>query len=120
MSKLPFATGKARQTLKRRTAMRPKRRPRQEFARVYGGEARVRRQNARPCDLCGAAPPTEMAHVTNGGMGRKADAALTISACRACHHELDHGIGKKAVERELGISLRELAAQVDGEYHLEF
>ena len=119
MSKLPFATGKQAMAL-RRSSLRPRPRPPGEFLRVYGGEERVRWQKGRHCDFCGATPPTEMAHVTNGGMGRKADARFTVSACRSCHHELDHGIGKKGMERRHGVSLRELAKKVDDEYHLPF
>ena len=116
MSKLPFATGKIGFALKRRKQLRSRPRGPSEFQRVYGGEARVRWQKARPCDFCGAYPPTEMAHVKNGGMGRKADARFTVSACRACHHELDHGIGKKGMERRHGVSLEAMAQAVDDEY----
>ncbi len=121
MSKLPFARGKLAVALQRGKQLRRKRRKPSEFDRVYGGALRVRWQKARNCDFCGASPPTEMAHITNGGMGRKANACYTVSACRPCHHELDHGIGKKGMERMHNISLRELAAAVDDEYHgLEF
>ena len=90
-----------------------------EFNRIYGSDSRVKWIKAKPCVFCGQGP-CENAHVTNGGMGRKADADKIIPACRACHHEMDHGIGKKAMERKYGVNLRELARQIEAEWHLDF
>lgn len=121
MSKLPFAIGQQAMALKNRKGLRRRPRKPSEFRRVYGGPLRVKWQKARCCDFCGAPPPTEMAHIKNGGMGRKANACFTVSACRSCHHELDQGIGKRGMERRHNVDLLEMAKNVDDEYHgLEF
>lgn len=94
-----------------------------EWKRVYGSHERVQWVKSRPCDVCGKKPtwryPSDNAHVTNGGMGRKADARWIISACTGpggCHHEMDHGIGKRALERKFDKNLKELARKVDREW----
>jgi hypothetical protein len=54
-------------------------------------------------------------------MGMKADWTLTVSACAntpvagdelvGCHWQLDHGIGKRGMERKHGVDLKDLAAK---------
>lgn len=54
--------------------------------------------------------PIEVAHVnraSNGGMGRKASDAFTVSLCRE-HHAESHR-GEKTFEKKHGINLMELA-----------
>ena len=91
-----------------------------EWKRVYHSEERVLWIKGRACDLCGRAPtwqfPSDNAHVTNGGTGRKADYVWIISACSVpggCHWQLDHGMGKKAMERKYNVDLKELARSVN-------
>ena len=93
------------------------------FRRVYHSEERVRWTKAQPCAFCGGGP-CDNAHITNGGMGRKADYDQIIPACLGsrmgrvgmddlpgCHWELDHGMGKRAMERKYGVDLKDLAAK---------
>ena len=83
-----------------------------EWKRVYGSKERVQWIARQRCVFCGDGP-CENAHVTNGGMGRKAGYAWIIPACHRCHTELDHGIGKRAMERKYDCNLRELAGRTD-------
>lgn len=91
-----------------------------EWDRIYGSQDRVRWVQDQDCIFCGATP-CENAHVTNGGMGRKADAEYIVPACagearNGCHWEMDHGIGKKAMERKYRLNLREKARETDAKW----
>lgn len=100
----------------------------EEFARIYGSQARVDWVKAHPCVFCGRVP-CDNAHVTNGGTGRKADARFIIPACSnyesdgqivtGCHHQMDHGIGKGALARQHDLNLLDEAAKIDLEWRLE-
>ena len=64
------------------------------FARAYHSQAFVRWIHRLPCWACGYCGPSERqaAHTTNGGMGRKADAASIIALCNVCHtRQHQHG-----------------------------
>ena len=91
-----------------------------EWQRAYHSQERVEWVKRRRCDVCGRYPTwheqNENAHVTTGGTGRKADYQLIITACPPCHHAIDSGEGKRAVERHTGKDLRELAAGVETEW----
>jgi hypothetical protein len=75
--------------LKRSGPIKPKRRTAREFERVYGSKAFQSFIRQMPCWACGYAglSPRVLAHTTNGGMGRKADAQTCIALCPACHHK---------------------------------
>ena len=79
-----------------------------EWKRVYGSKERVQWIARQRCVFCGEGP-CDNAHVTNGGLGRKAGYEWIVPACHPCHVELDHGIGKKAMECKYKCNLRELA-----------
>jgi hypothetical protein len=83
-----------------------------EWKRVYGSEERVLWVRRQPCVFCHEGP-CDNAHITNGGLGRKADYKYIVPACHRCHTELDHGIGKKGMERKYNVSLGELARRTN-------
>ena len=94
-----------------------------EWKRVYGSRERVEWVCSRRCDVCGRAPtwqyPSHNAHVVSGGTGRKAGYGWIISACGTpggCHHEMDHGIGKRALERKYQVQLGDLAMEVERQW----
>jgi hypothetical protein len=100
-----------------------------EFHRSYGCAERVEWVRNLPCTFCGRSP-SENAHVTNGGTGRKADADKVIPACadysedgqkvRGCHFQMDHGIGKGAMAEKYGVDLLEEAQKIDDTWHVCF
>ena len=70
---------------------RPKRvnrkRKASEWKRAYGSKARVRWLKAQPCAADGRMP-CDVAHISSGGAGRKADHDQTIPLCsgiNGCH-----------------------------------
>lgn len=90
-------------------------RKRREFARAYGGKARVEWMKALPCAVCRPTrqrTPTECAHVGNGGMGRKADARYTIPLCASHHRDL-HENGALSFEDRWLVDLELQAAHYD-------
>lgn len=70
---------------------RPKRvnakRKAREWARAYGSEARVLFVQGLRCACGCGVKPCEVAHVGNGGMSRKADAAQTLPLAPECHRK---------------------------------
>lgn len=102
--------------LDRSGPLRPKARTRKERERVYGTEARQTWLRERGCLACGQRP-VELAHVENGGMGRKANADRLVPLC-ATHHRMQHALGVEsfdgvfAVELR-GVSLKEWATRYD-------
>lgn len=71
--------------------------------RAYGGKHRIEWMKSLPCVACGYHGPTlrEVAHVTTGGMGRKADADQTVPLCPPCHRtQHDHGWAALGVTAE--------------------
>jgi hypothetical protein len=63
-----------------------------EFRRTYGSKDRVEFVKALPCSVLGClATPSDNAHITGDGAGRKADADTCIPLCRAHHDEFDAG-----------------------------
>lgn len=57
-----------------------------EFARVYGSKRRVEFIKNLHCIVCFALP-SENAHITSGGMGRKADYTQIVPLCASCHRK---------------------------------
>lgn len=98
---------KARSFIKRRT--RPKavnrKRKASNFARAYGGEARVAFVKSLPCiahhhDMARqlqCTGPIDCAHIKGGGTGRKSDARFVVPLCRIAHRVL-HQLGRTAFE----------------------
>lgn len=86
-------------------------RRKKEFARCYGSAERIAFVKARGCVvriLCQG--PIDVAHVGNGGAGRKANASSTVGLCRR-HHEQSHAIGVRSFEQAHGLDLAALAAE---------
>lgn len=93
-----------------------------EWDRAYESVDRVTWVQSLPCIFCGRTP-SENAHVASGGTGRKSDARFVVPACgdrpgphgmvRGCHWEMDHGIGKRAMERKYHVDLYAEAERVE-------
>jgi len=69
-----------------------------EFARCYGSKERVAWVKAQPCIVCVArgsmnVGPSDNAHTSTGGMGRKADYRFIVPMCRTHHREFDQHVG---------------------------
>lgn len=58
------------------------------FKRAYGSRARVAFVKSLPCVACGVVGYSENAHVTSGGVGRKADASQIVPLCGPHHLHL--------------------------------
>lgn len=90
-----------------------------EFARAYGSKKRVKFVQSLPClvDGCNRYPLARMvAHIETGGMGRKADANLTVPLCFHHHIEVLHRIGRESFEAKYGIDLQQLAADTESRW----
>jgi len=75
-----------------------------EFARTYGGKARVAWVKQLGCCIC-KVKPADNAHLpSRSGMGRKGDADRIVPLCRLHHQEL-HEQGQALVEARHGIDL---------------
>lgn len=85
-----------------------------EDARVYGSKARVTFVGSLPCVALhwSCTSKVEGHHIVTGGMGRKADAALTVPLCSFHHHRL-HAMGRLSFERSYGVALAELAESTE-------
>lgn len=81
-----------------------------ERERVYGPPAYREFLTARGCEVCGRTP-IEIAHVTNGGMGRKADWTATVGLCGP-HHREQHQQGTKSFQARYGVILTDRAADI--------
>jgi hypothetical protein len=90
------------------------RRQAENFARAYGGDARVAWVQALPCTL-GCAGPCENAHVKTGGAGRKADARWIVPLCRSHHAEI-HQHGQRSFEARHEIDLAFCASIIDARW----
>lgn len=116
----PLRPGKGfsrtRKPLRSRSRKRRKHHTRDpEWLRAYGSVERVDAVKREPCVFCGARP-CDNAHGASGGTGRKADADTIVAACSGpgnCHWQMDHGIGKKAMERKHGVDLKVAARDLD-------
>lgn len=95
------------------------RRKKREFERAYGGEARVEWIRAQPSVVSGRTPCVN-AHVANGGMGRKADAAWIVPLTYEEHEEL-HQVGVLRFEQRYVIHLKSAAVAVEAKWqaHLQ-
>ncbi len=99
--------------LKRRTKVKNanRRRKHKEFVRCYGSKDRCAWVQAQPCIICGLMP-SENAHITSDGAGRKADARQIVPLCRTCHLEF-HQHGRAEFEHAYEINLPAFAAETD-------
>jgi hypothetical protein len=116
--------------VKRGGRIKPKQRRASERKRIYGSADRIRWLKSEPCAVCGMMGPgfCEVAHVKNGGMGKKADARYTIPLCpphsvwdgsataapirKGCHRAL-HEMGAKSFEAKHGVDLLALADEYE-------
>lgn len=90
--------------------------------RAHGPPERRAWMKTQPCVVCGRTP-SDAAHITTGGMSRKADADQTVPLCsnfngsqeHSGHHwELDHGPGRRAgFEQRYKINLTACAAATE-------
>ncbi len=110
----PLKRGRVRRVNKERKA--------REFARAYGGEARLAWIHAHPClatdhewDFCDG--KMEAAHTESGGTGRKADASTLVPLCKHHHRQL-HAWGHATFERSYHISLTDQAAFCEAQWQL--
>jgi hypothetical protein len=92
-------------------------RKRREFARAYGSAERVAWVKTLVCAVAGRGldgcfGPIDVAHVGNGGAGRKADAASTVPMCRG-HHCEQHQYGVRRFEAKYRVDLAAHAAVVE-------
>ena len=99
---VPPAAGKP---LRRTGRVNPLNRERKarEWARAYGSRERVAFVQALPCLACGARP-SEVHHLGNGGMGRKASAEHTVPLCHP-HHEEYHRAGEATFAARYSLDL---------------
>lgn len=92
-STMPYATKRPRR----------KERSPEEFARIYRSPEFVFYVHVLLlCPVCGAENP-QVAHLTNGGIGRKADVEQSTILCEDCHTKgprAQHRIGWPAFKRE--------------------
>lgn len=105
---------------KRKSRIKPRNAKRKAaaFERAYGGEARVAFVKSLPCVLAGqhsCRAPMDVSHITTGGVGRKADACLTVPTCRAAHQRF-HAIGRAAFELRYTVDLDAIASHVEAEW----
>lgn len=112
---------------KRKSRTKPKKRTADEYARIYGSEARVEWFKAQPCIGCGIVGYSENAHTQNDGKGRKGHHSTIVPACgvhpdrdgnlvEGCHAEMDHG--KRAFEAKYRLSLNTEAAEWHRRWYL--
>ncbi len=98
----------------KRTAIKRKKRSPSSFARIYGSKARVAWVKRQRCliDSWRCEDPIENAHVSNGGIGRKADARHIVPLCKF-HHRFLHEKGRYVFEDMYEINLDGKAAQTE-------
>ncbi len=105
---------------KRKTPVKKVNRARKakNWKRAYRSEAYVLWCKSQPCIACGRTELSEVAHVGSGGIGRKADAALTVPLCgpvcgedyfgtwhyEGCHRLL-HRTGHQSFEERFNLDL---------------
>lgn len=98
---------KPRKRIPRYTELQPsgriksKPRTKAESRRIYGTDAHQKWLRDHPCLGCARIGtderPHHLHHVENGGMGKKADAALQVPLCDSCHAFV-HDHGRKTFE----------------------
>lgn len=105
---------RARQSLRRRTAIKPVNRARKEklAAIQYGRKAEWIR--TLPCEACGASP-TVAHHVRTKGAGGSSDDLAAL--CVECH-DLVHALGRSSFRRVSGVNLVAAANRLHGEWLL--
>lgn len=80
---------------------------------AFGSRERLLWIQARRCDTCGTAPPSEASHIRSRGAG--GGKSEMISQCRPCHREL-HAVGVATFQRRHHLNLRAMAKQVAREF----
>ena len=114
MRKTPLRPGTA--GLERRARPRQRRRPSEQFRRIYGSPSRAKKIRLRPCDHCGLVPDEDFqhhnAHTATGGTGYKAGWETVVTLCPVCHRV--YGWLGSAAEffRVTGTDLRAIAARL--------
>lgn len=89
-------------------------RSKSEQYRIYGSPERIEwLKFSVGCLICGQ--PAQVAHVTSGGVGRKADYCHTVGLCPDHHHEL-HQHGAKTFEAHWGVDLKASAAWIEAKW----
>jgi hypothetical protein len=75
--------------IERKSKLKPIRRDRKakRFEEDFGGKDRALWGKARPCDTCGAPPPSQNSHVLSRG-GRLGKGQEVISQCQGCHDRI--------------------------------
>lgn len=84
--------------------------------RAYGAQQRREWMKLQPCAVCGRTP-SDAAHLTNGGMSRKADASLTVPLCADgmlyLGHHSEYDGGKRSFRAKYPIDLEALASRTE-------
>lgn len=88
-----------------------------EQERKYGSESHRAWMKRQPCVICGRTP-SDAAHITNGGIGRKDSWARTLPLCsdypdQGCiklGHHSEYDAGKKSFVAKYAVDLPALAA----------
>jgi hypothetical protein len=96
-----------------RKPIRRKPRTPSEYARIYGGKARVEWVASLPCVAAhhGCVGPIQGHHIKTDGTSRKADARFIVPLCRFHHDEVHHGVA--SFQRKYGVNLAAEAERVD-------
>jgi hypothetical protein len=92
-----------------------------EQERKYGPPARREWMKRQPCCVCGRTP-SDSAHVTNGGLSRKAHYTRTVPLCAdnvargySGHHS-EYDDGKRSFVAKYGILMALTAAQTEAKW----
>ena len=110
--------GHGREIRLRKSRVNPINRERRdrEWARAYGSVERVEAVRAMRCCVPGCNGLSENAHITTGGMGRKADADKVANLCRGHHRtrrDSLHNLGSvEAFRRAHGVDLVAVAERL--------
>ena len=113
--KKPMARGAGPKRSKAVKKRNPARRAK-EFARCYHSVERVEWIQSLRCVASGLLGNIDNAHISGGGMGRKAHYSLIVPLAAECHREL-HRIGRPAFEAKWRVSLAVEAERVHKAWH---
>ena len=112
----PAARVRAPKEKPKRKPIKPKKRSKSEFARIYGSKARVAFVKSLPCvvnnlGLC-SVWERENAHIEGEGIGRKAGFDRIVPLCFGHHREL-HLMGLAPFEIWYSVDLQQAAAETE-------